>query len=69
MIKNQKKSTNHSANRIGLVLIFYTKKTPYSDAFYQIIFGCPRNKLEFVIRLLSPRFELERFLVRLSGLV
>ena len=55
--------------RIGLVLIFYTKKTPYADAFQQIIFGCPRNKLVFEVRLLSPRFELERFLVRLSGLV
>lgn len=69
MIKNQKKSTNRSANRIGLVLIFYTKKAPFKDASQQIIFGCPRNKLVFEVRLLSPRFELERFLVRLSGLV
>ena len=51
------------------MLIFYAKKAPYADAFYQIIFGCPRNKLVFEVRLLSPRFELERFLVRLSGLV
>ena len=50
-------------------LFFHTKKAPYKDAFQQIIFGCPRNKLVFEVRLLSPRFELERFLVRLSGLV
>ena len=47
---------------------FHTKKAPCKDASQQIIFGCPRNKLVFEVRLLSPRFELERFLVRLSGL-
>ena len=55
--------------RISEYSLCHTKKTPFTDAFQQIIFGCPKNKLEFVVRLLSQRFELERFLEHLIELV
>ena len=47
----------------------HTKKTPFTDAFQLIIFGCRGSRLEFEVRLLSQRFELERFLERLIELV